>query len=104
MGLFWLVTPALGSPRYWGVVLVLAVAGFALGLVLCMNLAEHAGFTGPWLAVLAAGCAWSIVVTAAGISHALRPLPGWSALYAEMTVGAFASLWIVKGIILDLRA
>ncbi len=100
-GLLWMVTPALGSPPYWGVVLVLAIAGFVLGFVLSMNLAAYAGFVGPWLAVLAVGCAWSIVVAAAGISHTFRPLPGWFALYAEMTVGAFASLWIVKEILLD---
>lgn len=99
--LLWLVTPALASPPYWGVVFVLAIAGFVLGFVLCVNLADDAGFAGPWLAVLAVGCAWSIVVAAAGISHALRPLPGWMALYAQMTVAAFAGLWIVKGIFLD---
>ena len=104
MGLLWLVTPALASPPYWGVALILAVGGFVLGFVLCLNLAAYAGFTGPWLAVLAVGSAWSIVVAAAGISHTFRPLPGWSALYVDMIVAAFASLWIVKGLILDDQA
>ena len=102
--LLWLVTPALASPPYWGVVLVLAVAGFVLGFALCVNLAAYAGCVGPWLAVLAMGSAWAIVGAAAGISHWFRPLPGLMALYAQMTVGAFASLWIVKAIILDDRA
>jgi hypothetical protein len=101
-GLLWLVTPALGASRYWGVVLVLAIAGFALGYIACLNLVERTGLASPMLGLVAAAFIWLDVLAAAGISHfALRPLPDFSALFAQMTVAVFASLWILKEFVLD---
>ena len=101
-GLAMLVTPALYSPPYWGAVLILSIAGFALGFILCFNLSAHTGLSGPMLVPVAAGCAWGIVIAAVVISHlVLRPLPDWPAVYAQTTVAAFATLWIVKEMILD---
>ncbi len=101
-GLAMLVTPALHSPPYWGAVLILSIAGFGLGFVLCFNLSAHTGLSGPRLAPVAVGLAWGIVIVAVVISHLLLlPLPGWSAAYAQTTVAAFATLWIVKEMILD---
>jgi hypothetical protein len=102
IGLAMLATPAFYSPPYWGVILILAIAGFGLGLVLCLNLRAHTGLAGPMLAAITAGFAWGIVIDAVAVSHFfLRPLPGWSAAYAQATVAAFATLWIVKEMILD---
>ena len=101
-GLAMLVTPALYTPPYWGVVLILSIAGFGLGLVLCFDLPAHARLDGPMLAVVPAVFAWGIVIAAVAISHLLLlPLPGWAAVYAQTTVAAFATLWIVKEMILD---
>ncbi len=45
---------------------------------------------------------WGSVIVAVVVSHLLlRSLPGWSAAYAQTTVAAFATLWIVKEMILD---
>ncbi len=101
-GLAMLVTPALYSPPYWGVVLILSIAGFGLGFVLCFDLPAHARLDSPMLAVVPAVFAWGIVIAAVAISHLLLlPLPGWAAVYAQTTVAAFATLWIVKEMILD---
>jgi hypothetical protein len=101
-GLLWLVTPALAASRYWGVVLVLAIAGFVLGYIACLNLVERTGLASPMLGLVAAAFIWLDVLAAAGISHfAFRPLPDLSALYAQMTVAIFASIWILKEVILD---
>ncbi len=101
-GLAMLVTPALYSPPYWGAVLILSLAGFALGFILCFNLSAHTGLSGPRLAPVAVGFAWGIVIVAVVISHLLlRSLPDWPAAYAQATVAAFATLWIVKEMILD---
>jgi len=101
-GLLWIVTPALSAPRYWGVVLVLALAGFVLGFIVCRNLVERTGLATPMLGLVAAAFVWLDVIAAASISHfLLRSLPDFSAFYAQMTVAIFASLWILKEIILD---
>jgi len=101
-GLLWLVTPALWAPPYWGVVFMLAIAGFVVGFVACLNLAERTGLTSPMIGLVAAAFVWADVVTAACVSHfALRPLPDWPAFYAQTTVAIFASLWILKEFVLD---
>jgi len=101
-GLLWIVTPALGAPPYWGVVLVLAIAGFALGYITCLNLAQRTGLTTPMLGLVAAAFVWLNILTAASISHfALQPLPDLSALYAQLTPAIFATLWILKEFVLD---
>jgi len=101
-GLFGLVTPVLRHPPYWGAVLVLAIAGFVVGFVVCVNLPERAGTASPTLGLVAAAFVWADVLAAAGVSHfALRPLPDWPALGAQMTVAIFASIWIFKEFVLD---
>ncbi len=101
-GLLWLVTPALWAPRYWGIVLVLAIAGCVLGFVVCRNLVVRTGLAGPMLGLVAAAFVWVDVLAAACVSHfALRPLPDWPAFYAQTTVAIFASLWIVREFVLD---
>ena len=101
-GLLCIVTPALWQPRYWGAVLVLAIAGFGMGFLACLNLAERTGLASPVLGVIAAAFVWVVVLAAASVSHfALRPLPDWSAVYAQMTVAIFASLWILKEFVMD---
>ncbi len=101
-GLLWLVTPALWAPRYWVVVLVLAIGGFVLGFVVCRNLPERTGLASPVLGLVAAAFVWVVVLTSAGVSHfALRSLPDWPAFYAQTTVAIFASLWILRAFVLD---
>ena len=102
IGLARLVTPALASPPYWGAVLILSLAGFGLGVVLCFDLQAHAGLDGLGLAALATGVAWGNVLAAVAISHfLLMRLPDWTAAFAQMAVGAFATLWIFRQMVLD---
>ncbi len=97
-----LVTPALWLPPYWGAVLVLAIAGYVFGFVVCLNLHERTGLAGPVLGLVAAAFVWLDVLTAIGVSHfALRSLPDWPAFFAQTTVALFASLWILKEFVLD---
>ena len=101
-GLMWLVTPVLWRPPYWGAVLVLAIAGFVVGFVACLNLPERTGLATPRLGLVAAAFVWADVLTAACVSHfVLRPLPDLPAFCAQMTVAIFASIWILKEFVLD---
>ena len=97
-----LATPSLYAPPYWGAVLVLAIAGYVLGFVVCLNLPARTGLAGPMLGLVAAAFVWLDVLVAAGVSHfALRSLPDWPAFYTQTTVAMFASLWIFKAFVLD---
>ena len=97
-----IITPALWLPPYWITILVLAIAGYAMGFVICLNLSERSGLASPMLGLVAAVFVWAVVLAAAGASHfVLRSLPNLPAFYAQTTVAFFACLWILREFVLD---
>lgn len=100
-GLDWFLTPALSSPPYWRVMLVLAVSGLALGWALSADINAEAGFSGPGLALLVSAFAWAAVIGGVAIAYVLRPPPGLAPTAVQLVTGVFATLWIVKVTVME---
>ena len=95
-GLMYLVTPVLWHPPYWGAVLVLAIAGFAVGFVVCLNLPERTGLATPMLGLVVAAFVWADVLTAACVSHfPLRSRTDWPPFSAQARGPGCARPWIL---------
>ena len=100
-GLDWLITPTMPSPPYWGVALLLALAGIVLGWWLSVDLAWQAGFYSPWLVVLAVVFAWAAVIGGIALSSIVwgRLPPDWPAAITLLTTAVFATLSIIRAAI-----
>ena len=96
-----LLLPALSSPPYGVLLLMLAVAGLALGWWLGRGLVDFMGCKSLALTALAVAFGWATVGCAAALADLVWPVDGWTEVYALHTAAVFATLWILKSTALD---
>jgi uncharacterized protein (DUF983 family) len=89
---FAIMKPVTATVSFWLVVLIFALTGFGLAVVVLRNLSA---------AVLAVPVVWLIVTAAIALLAAVtRTIPDWPSLAVMYAVAAFASLWIVREMLL----
>ena len=105
-GLVWYATPGLiYVPMHWLwfalLGLLLAAPGVAMGHALARGLIDRAGLVSPVVTVIAAAFAWAVAYGGVEVSNQFRPLYDWRSGFVEITVGVFATLWIVKATLIE---
>ncbi len=97
---FFVLIPALASPPYWKIVLLLSVTGIGLGVAIMWELPLPTRGFRLMMACLALVAAWCCPFVAAGLASALRPAGWLGVMVLVAPTAAFATLWIARDVLL----